>query len=84
MQVRVRQVLSITETQFDDELVVFVAPDSTVLSVMQAAVQGVSLRDHWRLAYRPGEARVLSAAGGGLANAFPSGKFACARPPACL
>jgi broad specificity phosphatase PhoE len=52
VMVRVRQVLSITETQFDEEMIVFVAPDSSVLSILQAAVQGIDLRDHWKLAYR--------------------------------
>jgi broad specificity phosphatase PhoE len=50
--VRMRQVLSITETQYDGETVVFVAPDSSVLSVLQAALLGVDLRDHWGLEFR--------------------------------
>lgn len=50
--VRTRQVLSITETQYNEETIVFVAPDSTVLSVLQAAILGFDLRDHWRLEYR--------------------------------
>ena len=49
--VRVRQVISITETQYDEETIVFVAPDSTVLTVLQAALLGVDLRDHWALFY---------------------------------
>lgn len=52
MLVRVRQVLSITETQYNEETIVFVAPDSTILSVLQAALLGIDLRDHWALAYQ--------------------------------
>jgi len=40
------------ETQYDEEVVVIVAPDSTVLSVLQAALLGIDLRDHWQLAFR--------------------------------
>lgn len=50
--VRVRQVLSICETQYDGETIIFVAPDSTVLSVLQAALLGIDLRSHWGLEYR--------------------------------
>ena len=52
MLVRARQAMSVMETQYDEELVVIVAPDSTVLSVLQAAIMGVDLRDHWSLSYR--------------------------------
>jgi broad specificity phosphatase PhoE len=83
VMVRVRQVLSIMETQYDEELIVIVAPDTQVLSILQSAVQGIDLRDHWSLAYRPAETRVLEA-GGYDAARDASGKFACARPPACL
>lgn len=50
--VRARQVLSITETQYDEEFIIFIAPDSNVLSVLQAALLGIDLRDHWGLAFR--------------------------------
>jgi len=50
--VRVRQVLSICETQYSGETVVLVASDSSVLSVAQAALQGIDLRQHWALAFR--------------------------------
>ena len=50
--VRVRQALSIMETQYDEGTVVIVAPDSNVLSILQAALLGVDLRDHWGLEYR--------------------------------
>lgn len=49
---RVRQVLSVIETRYDDETIVLIAPDSTVLTVLQAALLGIDLRDHWTLAYQ--------------------------------
>lgn len=52
MLVRARQAMSVMETQYDEETVIIVAPDSTVLSVLQAALMGVDLRDHWSLSYR--------------------------------
>ncbi|EFJ52835.1 hypothetical protein VOLCADRAFT_45644, partial [Volvox carteri f. nagariensis] len=44
VMVRMRQLLSITETQYFGEDVVLVAPDSDCLSVLQAAVLGLDLR----------------------------------------
>lgn len=52
--VRVRQTLSVMETQYSEELVVIIAPDSTVLSVLQAALLGIDLRNHWQLSFRYG------------------------------
>jgi hypothetical protein len=50
--VRTRQVLSVTETQYDEETIIFVAPDSSVLSILEAALLGIDLRDHWSLSFR--------------------------------
>jgi Histidine phosphatase superfamily (branch 1) len=50
--VRVRQALSVMETQYDEELVMIIAPDSTVLSILQAALLGIDLQNHWNLAFR--------------------------------
>ncbi|KAF8059174.1 mx [Scenedesmus sp. PABB004] len=52
---RMRQVMSITETQYSGEDVVFISPDSDTLSVLQAAVVGLDVRRHRELAFRPGE-----------------------------
>ncbi|CAK0756580.1 hypothetical protein CVIRNUC_002467 [Coccomyxa viridis] len=80
--VRVRQVMSITETQYNGASVVIISPDSDNLSVLQAALLGLDLRRHSQLAMRPGEVRAVE-----LASASPalySGKVTCARPPNCL
>ncbi|CAL8462586.1 g2119 [Coccomyxa elongata] len=80
--VRVRQVLSITETQYSGANVIVVAPDSDNLSVLQAALLGLDLRRHGDLAMRPGEVRAVELAA--EAPVYYSGKVSCARPPNCL
>ncbi|GIL85701.1 hypothetical protein Vretimale_13189 [Volvox reticuliferus] len=61
VMVRMRQALSITETQYFGEDVLFVSPDSDCLSVLQAAVLGVDLREHRRFSFRCGSNGVLVA-----------------------
>ncbi|GLI70275.1 hypothetical protein VaNZ11_015207, partial [Volvox africanus] len=79
--VRMRQALSITETQYFGEDVLFVSPDSDCLSVLQAAVLGVDLRNHRRFAFRPGEVRPLLLS----TEAFDASplSFSCPDPPRC-
>eukprot|EP00470_Lotharella_oceanica_P017227 CAMPEP_0170186944 /NCGR_PEP_ID=MMETSP0040_2-20121228/40515_1 /TAXON_ID=641309 /ORGANISM="Lotharella oceanica, Strain CCMP622" /LENGTH=341 /DNA_ID=CAMNT_0010433831 /DNA_START=11 /DNA_END=1036 /DNA_ORIENTATION=+ len=62
--IRVRQALSITETQYSGRTVVFIAPDSDCLSILEAAMRSPSeagflnsLANHARFAYAPGEVR---------------------------
>ncbi|GAB5356567.1 hypothetical protein AAMO2058_000301100 [Amorphochlora amoebiformis] len=62
--IRVRQAMSITETQFSGRTVVFISPDSDNLSVLEAALRAKdsreflwSLSNHNRFAYAPGEIR---------------------------
>eukprot|EP00877_Chromochloris_zofingiensis_P005800 jgi/Chrzof1/15220/Cz09g31320.t1 len=49
---RMTQVMSITETQFSGEDIVFIAPDSDTLSILQAAVLGIDLRRHPNYTFR--------------------------------
>lgn len=79
--VRMRQVLSITETQYFGDDVVLIAPDSDTLSALQAAVLGVDLRQHRRFAFRPGEVRRLQLS----SEPFDSRPmtFSCPDPPKC-
>ncbi|GLC40928.1 hypothetical protein PLESTF_001057200 [Pleodorina starrii] len=79
--VRMRQVLSITETQYFGEDVLLVAPDSDCLSVLQAGVLGLDLRQHRRFAFRPGEVRPLILSSVAF-DASPR-SFACPDPPKC-
>ncbi|GAQ90101.1 histidine phosphatase [Klebsormidium nitens] len=61
--VRVRQLMSILETQYQGDQVVIVSPDSDNLSVLQAALLGLDLRQHSSLAFRPGEVRKVVLSG---------------------
>mmetsp|Transcript_7535 Transcript_7535/g.19730 ORF Transcript_7535/g.19730 Transcript_7535/m.19730 type:complete len:91 (+) Transcript_7535:109-381(+) len=57
--VRVKQLLSKLETQYFAADVLVVAPDSTNLSVFEALLKNVDIRDHERFAYKCGEARAV-------------------------
>lgn len=78
---RVRQLLSVTETQYYGSNVVFISPDSDNLTVLQAAVMGLKLTEHATLAFAPGEARSLQLA---KEKYVPkSMSFECKNPPSC-
>ena len=74
--------LSVTETQFSGADVVIIAPDSTNLEVLQAAVLGSDLRSRSDHAFEPGEARQLRL--GAVSYDDAPLTLACKRPPACL
>ncbi|CAM9697531.1 unnamed protein product [Laminaria digitata] len=57
--VRVRQLMSKLETQYQGEDVVIVGADSDCLSVLQAFVLGEELGKHSKYYLRPGEGRQL-------------------------
>lgn len=59
--VRVRQLLSKLETQYFGERIVIIAPDSEPLSILQAALMDIDLRDHYRFRFAPGELRAVVA-----------------------
>jgi broad specificity phosphatase PhoE len=80
--VRIRQVMSVTETQYSGEDVILVAPDSYTLSALQAAVLGVDLRQHAGFTLSPGEVRRL-ALGDSSYDVEPR-QFSCPDPPKCL
>lgn len=80
--VRVRQLLSITETQYNGEVIVIISPDSYCLSILQAAVKGIDLRRHSLLSFEPGEVRPME-----LSDVEYDSKprrIACPDPPKCL
>ncbi|KAK9804078.1 hypothetical protein WJX73_003388 [Symbiochloris irregularis] len=82
--IRVRQVLSITETQYRGTSVIIISPDSDNLSVIQAALVGADLRNHRRLySFKPGEVRQLQLAESRPADFFDPRKFSCPNPPLC-
>jgi len=73
--------MSVIETQYSNEDVIIVAPDSYNLSILQAAVKGSDLRNHMAYAFQPGEARFLEL-GTQMRDDSPI-SFRCERPPAC-
>eukprot|EP00878_Enallax_costatus_P029797 GHUV01032354.1.p1 GENE.GHUV01032354.1~~GHUV01032354.1.p1 ORF type:complete len:196 (+),score=38.97 GHUV01032354.1:435-1022(+) len=79
---RMRQVMSVTETQYSGEDIVFIAPDSDTLSVLQAAVLGVDIRRHKELGFRAGEVRPLLLS----QKSFDTKPMTlpCPRPPSCV
>ncbi|MEW5306712.1 MAG: hypothetical protein WDW36_009156 [Sanguina aurantia] len=79
--VRVRQVMSVTETQYSQEDVLIITPDSLPLSVLQAAVLGVDLRQHSRYAFRAGEVRPLQLSS--IPPTYAPFQMTCSSPPNC-
>lgn len=80
--IRVRQLLSVLETQYTGQDVIIVSPDSENLSVLQTAVLGEETGLHWQRAFSPGEVRRLQ-----LAESEPeliSGRINCSTPPNCF
>lgn len=81
--VRVQQLLSLLETQYSGANVLIVSPDSDNLSVLQAAVRGVDLRQHrQQFGMGVGEVRPL------MLSETPAAaetiRFACPKPPNCF
>lgn len=81
--VRVTQLMSILETQYSEDTVVIVSPDSDNLSVLQAGVQGLDLRRHSELYFGPGEVRLLDADSIPVYKQPASAVYKCTNPPNC-
>eukprot|EP00195_Chlamydomonas_chlamydogama_P001087 CAMPEP_0202918036 /NCGR_PEP_ID=MMETSP1392-20130828/72488_1 /ASSEMBLY_ACC=CAM_ASM_000868 /TAXON_ID=225041 /ORGANISM="Chlamydomonas chlamydogama, Strain SAG 11-48b" /LENGTH=264 /DNA_ID=CAMNT_0049610967 /DNA_START=223 /DNA_END=1017 /DNA_ORIENTATION=+ len=79
--VRMRQVISITETQYAGEDVLFISPDSYNLSALQAALLGIDLRFHSQFAVRPGQVRRLQLSDRSFDDR--PRQVACPDPPQC-
>lgn len=58
-----------------------ISPDSDNLSILQAAVLGVDLRQHVRYAFAPGEVRPMALSDTDY-DTRPV-QFACPNPPSC-
>ncbi|KFK28012.1 hypothetical protein AALP_AA8G460100 [Arabis alpina] len=81
--VRVTQLMSILETQYSEDTIVIVSPDSDNLSVLQAGVQGLDLRRHSELYFGPGEVRLLDANSIPVYKQPASAVYKCTKPPNC-
>ncbi|XP_068309287.1 uncharacterized protein [Pyrus communis] len=81
--VRVIQLMSILETQYSEDTVIIVSPDSDNLTVLQAGIIGLDLRRHRELSFAPGEVRFVDT------NSVPTYKqpasavYKCLKPPNC-
>ena len=76
------QVMSICETQWSGANIVLISPDSDNLSVLQAGILGIDLRQHHKFAFAPGEVRPLVTADEPHENLSKS--FTCQNPPKCF
>ncbi|CAL2261483.1 unnamed protein product [Prunus armeniaca] len=81
--VRVIQLMSILETQYSEDTVIIVSPDSDNLTILQAGIIGLDLRRHRELSFAPGEVRFVDT------NSVPTYKqpasavYKCLKPPNC-
>lgn len=81
--VRVTQLMSILETQYSEDTVIIVSPDSDNLSVLQAGMVGLELRRHRDLAFSPGEVRFVDASSIPPYKQPASAVYKCLNPPNC-
>lgn len=81
--VRVTQLMSIVETQYSEDTVIIVSPDSDNLSVLQAGLLGLDLRRHAELAFAPGEIRYVDASNIPKYKQPASAVYKCLNPPQC-
>ncbi|XP_009593478.1 uncharacterized protein LOC107803401 isoform X2 [Nicotiana tabacum] len=57
--VRVTQVMSVLETQYSEDTVIIVSPDSDNLTILQAGLTGLDLRRHRDLSFGPGSFLII-------------------------
>ncbi|KAH0463893.1 hypothetical protein IEQ34_006679 [Dendrobium chrysotoxum] len=81
--VRVTQLMSILETQYSEQTVVIISPDSDNLSILQAGLTGVDLRRHWDLSFKPGEVRMVDPESIPTYKMPASAVYKCMNPPSC-
>ncbi|KAK9669422.1 hypothetical protein RND81_13G128700 [Saponaria officinalis] len=81
--VRVTQLMSITETQYSEETVIIVSPDSDNLSVLQAGLVGLDFRRHRDLSFSPGEVRLVDVKSIPAYKKPTTNVYKCLNPPNC-
>lgn len=81
--VRVTQLMSILETQYSEETVIIVSPDSDNLTILQAGLVGLDLRRHSELSFGPGEIRFVDASSIPTYKQPASAIYKCLNPPSC-
>ncbi|KAI7985958.1 hypothetical protein LOK49_LG14G00912 [Camellia lanceoleosa] len=81
--VRVTQLMSILETQYSEDTVIIVSPDSDNLTILQAGLLGLDLRRHRDLSFGPGEVRFVDTSSIPTYKQPASALYKCLNPPSC-
>ncbi|XP_052180568.1 uncharacterized protein LOC127793854 [Diospyros lotus] len=81
--VRVTQLMSILETQYSEDTIIIVSPDSDNLTILQAGLTGLDLRRHSELSFGPGEVRFIDASSIPSYKQPASAVYKCLNPPKC-
>lgn len=81
--VRVTQLMSILETQYSEETIIIVSPDSDNLTILQAGLVGLDLRRHRDLSFAPGEVRFVDISSIPTYKQPASAVYKCRNPPIC-
>ncbi|KAK3018543.1 hypothetical protein RJ639_003900 [Escallonia herrerae] len=81
--VRVTQLMSILETQYSEDTVIIVSPDSDNLTILQAGLVGLDLRRHRELSFGPGEVRLVDPKSIPTYKQPASAVYKCLNPPSC-
>ncbi|KAL1810317.1 hypothetical protein ACET3Z_027307 [Daucus carota] len=81
--VRVTQLMSILETQYSEDTVIIVSPDSDNLTILQAGLVGLDLRRHKELYFSPGEVRFVDTSSIPTYKQPASAVYKCLNPPSC-
>ncbi|KAL4361240.1 hypothetical protein GQ457_04G039310 [Hibiscus cannabinus] len=81
--VRVTQLMSILETQYSEDTVIIVSPDSDNLTILQAGLVGLDLRRHRDLSFDPGEVRYVDSRSIPTYKQPASAVYKCLNPPNC-
>ncbi|KAK3225112.1 hypothetical protein Dsin_004974 [Dipteronia sinensis] len=81
--VRVTQLMSILETQYSEDTIVIVSPDSDNLTILQAGLVGLDLRRHQELSFAPGEVRFVDTSSIPTYKQPASAVYKCLNPPNC-
>ncbi|XP_024976894.1 uncharacterized protein LOC112514578 [Cynara cardunculus var. scolymus] len=81
--VRVTQLMSILETQYSEDTVIIVSPDSDNLTILQAGLVGLDLRRHNELSFEPGEVRFFDPSSIPTYKQPASALYKCLNPPRC-
>ncbi|GAV87206.1 His_Phos_1 domain-containing protein [Cephalotus follicularis] len=81
--VRVTQLMSILETQYSEDTVIIVSPDSDNLTILQAGLVGLDLQRHRDLSFALGEVRFVDPSSIPTYKQPASAVYKCLKPPNC-